>query len=47
MKKRMEKYIKIKYQAEKVNEAPAKDILDYYEAPGLPAYVILEPKQEK
>ncbi|MCD4786467.1 MAG: thioredoxin family protein [Candidatus Eremiobacteraeota bacterium] len=42
VRKRMEKYVKIKYRAEKPNVQPTKEVLDYYNAIGLPTYVILK-----
>jgi len=42
VKKRMEKYVKIKYRAEKPGAQPAKEVLDYYNVVGLPTYVILK-----
>ena len=37
-------YVKIKYQAEDPESEPAKSIMQRFEAVGLPAYVILRPK---
>jgi thiol:disulfide interchange protein DsbD len=37
-------YVKIKYQAEDPDAAPAKDVLDYVEGMGLPTYAILRTK---
>jgi len=37
-------YIKVKYQAEQLDEEPARSILARFDAVGLPAYVILHPK---
>ncbi len=37
-------YVKIKYQAEDPDAAPAKDVLDYVEGMGLPTYAILKMK---
>ncbi len=47
VKKRLDKYVRVKYQAEKPDESPAKEVMDYYGAVGLPTYVILEPIKEK
>lgn len=41
---RLEKYVGIKYQAESPDESPAKEILDYFGAVGLPTYVVLKPR---
>jgi thiol:disulfide interchange protein DsbD len=37
-------YIKIKFQAEEPDSSPAKEIMQRFDAVGLPAYVILRPK---
>ncbi len=37
---KLEKYIKVKYQAEKPDKFPAKEVLDYFGVKGLPTYVI-------
>ncbi|MCK5861116.1 MAG: thioredoxin family protein, partial [Candidatus Hydrogenedentes bacterium] len=42
---RLEDYIKIKYQAEVLGESPAKDAVEYFQILGLPAFIILEPKE--
>lgn len=42
--KALEKYTKIKYQAEKLDQMPEKEVLDYYKVQGLPTYIILKPK---
>lgn len=47
VKNRLDKYVRVKYQAEKPDESPAKEVMDYYGAVGLPTYVILEPIKEK
>ena len=39
---KLEKYIKVKYQAEKPDESPAKEVLDSFSVKGLPTYVILK-----
>jgi thiol:disulfide interchange protein len=38
-------YVKIKVQAETPDDSPAKEIMERYNIPGLPTYVILKPKQ--
>jgi len=38
--KKLEGYIKVKYQAEKLDKSPAKEVLDYFGVKGLPTYVI-------
>ena len=37
-------YVKIKYQAEQIDEEPARSVMQRFEAIGLPTYVILRPK---
>jgi len=37
-------YVKIKFQAEEPDQPPAKDVMQRFDAVGLPAYVILRPK---
>ncbi|MDR0932289.1 MAG: thioredoxin family protein [Victivallales bacterium] len=40
----LKEYVTLKFQAEKTNDAQVRSILDRYEIPGLPAFVILTPK---
>jgi thiol:disulfide interchange protein DsbD len=40
----LEKYVKIKFQAEQPDEEPARSVMKRFEAVGLPTYVILRPK---
>ncbi|NUM56654.1 MAG: thioredoxin family protein [Candidatus Hydrogenedentes bacterium] len=42
--KRLENFVKIKYQAEDPESSPAKDVLANFEYVGLPLYVVLLPK---
>ena len=42
---RLENYVKIKFQAEDLNDSPAKEMLAKFEGVGLPHYAILRPKQ--
>jgi len=44
VKERLESYVVVKYAAEKPNEPPAKEVLDYFNVVGLPTYVILKPR---
>jgi thiol:disulfide interchange protein len=37
-------YIKIKFQAEEPDRSPAKEVMQRFNAVGLPTYVILRPK---
>ena len=38
-------YIVVKYQAERPNESPAKEVLDYFGVLGLPTYIVLIPEK--
>ena len=42
MKKKMEEFVEVKFQAEDVNSPKVKKLLDRYKIPGLPGYVILK-----
>jgi len=44
VKAALDGYVKVKYQAEQLDEEPARSILARFDAVGLPAYVILHPK---
>ncbi|MEI6085209.1 MAG: cytochrome c biogenesis protein CcdA [Verrucomicrobiota bacterium] len=46
VKQQLSEYVQIKLPAEHPNEAPAKEILDYFGALGLPTYVVLTPKEK-
>ncbi len=37
-------FIKVKYQAERPNQSPDREVLDHFEIIGLPSYVILQPR---
>ena len=41
--KRLDGYVKVKYQAETPDEAPAKDVLSHFEYVGLPHYAVMKP----
>jgi thiol:disulfide interchange protein len=43
VRKRLERYVVIQFDATNNNESPAKEILDHFGIVGLPTYVILEP----
>ena len=43
VKQALEGYVKVKFQAEQPDEAPAADVMKRFKAVGLPAYVILRP----
>jgi thiol:disulfide interchange protein len=40
----LERYVKIKYQAEQPDEEPARSVMERFKAIGLPTYVILQPR---
>jgi thiol:disulfide interchange protein len=40
---RMKDFVVVKFQAEKPNESPSREVLAYFQAKGLPTYVILTP----
>lgn len=40
----LKNYVKVKFQAENPDEAPAKDVMQKFGAVGLPTYVILRPR---
>jgi cytochrome c biogenesis protein CcdA/thiol-disulfide isomerase/thioredoxin len=42
--KRLDGYVKVKYQAEELTAQPTKDIAERFQVLGLPTYVILKPK---
>jgi thioredoxin:protein disulfide reductase len=44
VKKALDSYVKIKFQAEDLDAEPAKSVMARFKAIGLPAYVILQPK---
>jgi thioredoxin:protein disulfide reductase len=44
VKAALDKYVRIKFQAEDPDEPPAKPLMQRFNAVGLPAYVILKPK---
>lgn len=44
VKKRLQDFVVVRYQAERPNDPPARDVLDRFGVVGLPTYVILLPK---
>jgi len=44
VKAALDKYVRIKFQAEDPDAPPAKPVMQRFNAVGLPAYVILKPK---
>jgi thiol:disulfide interchange protein len=43
VKQALDGYVKVKFQAEQPDEAPAAEVMKRFKAVGLPAYVILRP----
>jgi len=41
----LEDFVKIRYQAEHMDRSPAKEIVEYYDVLGLPAYLVLVPEE--
>ncbi|MBX3180378.1 MAG: thioredoxin family protein [Candidatus Hydrogenedentes bacterium] len=41
---KLESFVKIKYQAEQPKTSPTKEIMEYYDVIGMPAYLVLQPK---
>lgn len=44
VRKRLEAYVKVKFQAEDLGDPAVKEVLDYFDAVGLPTYVVMEPR---
>jgi thiol:disulfide interchange protein len=44
VQKRLKDFIVVKYQAERPNEPPAREVLDHFGVMGLPTFVVLAPK---
>jgi len=42
VQKRLNDFIVVRYQAERPNEAPAKDVLDHFSVIGLPTYLVMK-----
>jgi thiol:disulfide interchange protein DsbD len=40
----MERFVKVKYQAEDPDASPAREVLEHFKVLGLPTYVVLKPK---
>jgi len=45
VKQRLSGFHEVRFQAERPNQSPAKEVLDYFNVLGLPSYVVLTPKQ--
>jgi len=43
VRRALESFVKVRYQAEKPRESPAREVLEYFDAKGLPTYVVLLP----
>ena len=43
VRRELENFVVIKYQAERPNESPAKEVLDHFGVLGLPTYIVLTP----
>lgn len=41
---KLESFVPIKFQAERPDQSPAKEIMEYYGVIGMPSYLILQPK---
>ena len=47
VKKALEDFIFVKYQAEKFNDPKTEKVLKYFNVTGLPAFIILKPQTTK
>lgn len=47
VRRKLQNFVVVKYQAEQPNEPPARDVLDYFGVLGLPTYVVLAPVAPK
>lgn len=45
VQKRLANFIVVRYQAERPNESPAREVLDHFKVIGLPTYLVLSPKK--
>ena len=43
VKDRLASYIVVRYQVERPDQSPARELLDYFQFIGLPSYVVLSP----
>jgi thiol:disulfide interchange protein len=43
VKKRLEDFVLVRYDAERPNQSPAREVLDHFGIMGLPAYIVLTP----
>ena len=46
VEKHLQDFIVVKYQAERPNESPAREVLDYNGAMGLPTFVVMAPPSD-
>ena len=44
VKDRLKDFVVVRYEAERPNENPARDVLDHFHVLGLPTYVVLHPR---
>ena len=44
VQRRLKDFVLVRYQAERPNESPAKDVLDHFKVLGLPTYLVLSSK---
>ena len=45
VKQELAGYHEVRFQAERPNESPAKEVLDYFKVMGLPSFVVLTPEK--
>jgi thiol:disulfide interchange protein DsbD len=44
VQRRLKDFIVVRYQAERPNESPAREVLDHFKVLGLPTYLVLSSK---
>ena len=44
VQRRLQDFVVVRYQAERPNESPAREVLDHFHVLGLPTYVVLTVK---
>lgn len=45
VKQQLKDFVVVRYDAERPNESPAKEVLDHFGVMGLPTYVVLKPQE--
>lgn len=45
VKNQLSQFVVVRYNAEKPNESPAKEVLNQFGVIGLPTYVVLQPQR--